>query len=139
MDHKIRLVFDQNFDHFLTSFFGRFGVVLGRHLGVMFGPFGGQDGPSSVQNASWKRIIMKNVNFHETLRLPIPQRFLEPQDGLQNATRSAQDGPKRLLESTFFVFKNSLKFGLVLGPILVDFGLPNPSQKTWGEPPPFRF
>ena len=43
---------DQNFDHFLTSIFGRFWVVLGRHLGVIFGPFGGQGGPSWVQNAS---------------------------------------------------------------------------------------
>ena len=51
MDHKIRLEVDQNFDHFLTSIFGRFGVVLGRHLGVIFDPFGGQVAPSSVQNA----------------------------------------------------------------------------------------
>ena len=47
-----RLEVDQNFDHFLTSIFDRFGVVLGRHLGVIFGTFGGQVGPSSVQNAS---------------------------------------------------------------------------------------
>ncbi len=107
---KIRLVVDQNFDHFLTSIFGRFGVVLGRHLGVIFGTFGGQDGPSSVQNASWKRIIIKNVNVHETLRLPIPQRYLEPQDGLQNAPRSAQDGSKSLLESNFFALENHLKY-----------------------------
>ena len=43
---------DQNFDHFLTSIFGRFGVVLGRQLGVIFGLLGGQVGPSSLQNAS---------------------------------------------------------------------------------------
>ena len=46
------LEIDQNFDHFLTSILGRFGTVLGPHLGVMFGLFGGQVGPSSVQNAS---------------------------------------------------------------------------------------
>ena len=110
MDRKIRLVFDQNFDHFLTSIFGRFGVVLGRQVGVIFGPFGGQVGPSSVQKASWKRIIIKNVNFHETLRLPIPQRFLEPQDAAQNAPRSAQDSPERLLKSNFFALEHRLKF-----------------------------
>ena len=46
------LVFDLNFDNFLTSMFGRFWIVLGRHLGVMLGTFGVQVGPSSVQNAS---------------------------------------------------------------------------------------
>ena len=49
---KRPLEIDQNFDHFLTSIFGRFGVVLGRHLGVIFGTFGGQVRPSSAQNAS---------------------------------------------------------------------------------------
>jgi hypothetical protein len=52
MDRSDRLEIDQNFDHFLTSIFGRFWVVLGCHLGVILGTFGGQDGPSSVQNAS---------------------------------------------------------------------------------------
>ena len=47
-----RLEIDQNFDHFLDSIFGRFGVVLGRQVGVIFGTFGAQDAPSSVQNAS---------------------------------------------------------------------------------------
>ena len=125
MDRKIRLVVDQNFDHFLTSFFGRFGAVLGVHLGVIFGTFGGQDRPRSVQNTSWKLIFIKNVNFHQTLRLLIPQRFLEPQDGSQNAPRSAQDGSKSLLESNFFGLENRLKFGRVLDAILVDFGSPN--------------
>ena len=50
--HKPPLESDQNFDHFLTSIFGRFGVVLGHHLGVMFGPFGDQVRPSSAHNAS---------------------------------------------------------------------------------------
>ena len=125
MNLKIRLVVDQNFDRFLTSIFGRFGVVLGRQFGVIFGLFGGQDRPSSVQNASWKPIHIKNVNFHQTLRLPIPQRFLEPQDASQNAPRSAQDGSKRLLKSIFFALENRLKFGLVLDAILVDFGSQN--------------
>ena len=48
------------------------------------------------------------------------------QDGLQNAPRSAQDGSKRLLKSNFFALENRLKFGLVLDPILVGFGLPKP-------------
>ena len=104
---------------------------MGRQLGVIFGPVGGQDRPSSVQNASWKRIFIKNVNFHQTLRLPIPQRFLEPQDASQNAPRSVQDGPKRLLESNFFALENRLKFCLVLAPILVDLGRPKCSQIGW--------
>ena len=113
---------DQNFDLFLTSIFGRFGAVLGRQVGVIFRTFGGQDGPSSVQNASWKPIHIKNVNFHQILRIPIPERCFGPQDGLQNAPRSAQDGSKRLLKTNFFALENRLKFGRVLGPILVDFG-----------------
>ena len=64
----------------------------------------------------------KNVNFHQTLRLPIPQRYLEPQDGLQNVPRSAQDGPKRLLKTNFFALEHRLKFGIVLAPILIDLG-----------------
>ena len=124
---------DQNFDHFLTSFFGRFGVVLGCQVGVILGTFGGQDRPRSVQNASWKPIHIKNVNFHQTLRLPIPQRFWGPQDASQNAPRSAQDGSKRLLKSIFFALENRLKFGLVLDAILVDFGVQNGAKKTWGQ------
>ena len=52
VNRPIRPFFDQNFDHFFTSIFGRFGIVLGNHLGVIFGTFGGQVEPSSVQNAS---------------------------------------------------------------------------------------
>ena len=65
---------------------------------------------------------MKNLKNHEILRLLIPERHLGTQDGSQNALRSAQDGSKRLLKSNFFALENRLKFGLVLGPILVDFG-----------------
>ena len=122
---KIRLVVDQNVDHFLTSILRRFWVVLGPQVGVIFGTFGAQDAPSSVQNASWKPNNIKNVNFHETLRLPIPQRFLEPQDAFQNAPRSAQDSSKRLLKSIFFALENRLKFCLVLGWFLVDLGAQN--------------
>ena len=50
--HNRPLEIDQNFDHLLTSFLDRFCVVLECHLGVIFGTFGGQVGPSSVQNAS---------------------------------------------------------------------------------------
>ena len=131
MDHRDCLFFDQNFDHFLDSICGRFGVVLGRHVGVILGPFGGQDRPRSVQNASCKLINIKNVKIHQTLRLPIPQRFLRPQDGLQNASRSAQDGSKRLLKRNFFALENRLKFGLGLGPILVDFGRPKRPEIFW--------
>ena len=125
---KIRLVCNQNLDHFLTSIFGRFGVVLGRQVGVILGPFGGQDRPRSVQNASCKLINIKNVKIHQTLRLPIPQRFWESQDGLQNAPRSGQGYSERRLKSNFFAFENRLNFCFVLDAILVDFGLPNPLQ-----------
>ena len=107
---KIRPVFDQNFDRFLTSIFARFGVVLGRQVGVILGPLGGQDRPRSVQNASWKPIFIKNVNVALVLRNPIPERYLGPQDGFQNAPRSAQDGSKRLSKRNFFALENRLKF-----------------------------
>ena len=97
---------------------------MGRQVGVIFGTFGGQDRPSSVLNASWKLINVKNVNFQQILRIPIPERYFGAQHGLRNATSSAQDGSKRLLKMIFFALGNRLKFGLVLGPILVDFGLP---------------
>ena len=106
---------------------------MGCQVGVIFGTFGGQDRLRSVQNASWKFINIKNVNFHQTLRLPIPQRFWELQDASQNAPRSAQDGSKRLLESIFFALENRLKFCLVLGGILVDFGLQNGAKKMWRQ------
>ena len=110
MNHAQRLFFDQNFDHFLDSIFGRFGVVLGRQVGVILGPFGGQDRPRSVQNASWKLIFIKHVNFALVLRIPMPERYLGPQDGAQNAPRSAQDGSKRVLKGNFFALENRLKF-----------------------------
>ena len=128
--HKSRLESDQNFDHFLDSIFDRFGVVLGRQVGLIFGTFGGQDRASSLQNASCKLINIKNVNFHQILRPLVPERKLGAQDGLQNASRSAPDGSKRFLKSIFFALENCSKFGLVLGPILVDFGLPIGGQKT---------
>ena len=94
----------------MTSIFARFGVVLGRHLGVIFGTFGGQVGLSSAQNESCKLISIKNMNFVLVLRFPIPERFFVPQDGDQNAPRSGQDGSKRLLKSIFFALENRLKF-----------------------------
>ena len=113
---------DRNFAYFLVSIFDRFGVVLGRHLGVIFGTFGGQVGPRSVQNASWKLIFVKNVHVHQILRPLVRERKFGPQDGLQNAPRSAQDGSKTVLKSNFFDLENRLKFWFVLGAILVDFG-----------------
>ena len=129
MTHKIRLVVDQNFDRFLTSIFGRFGVVLGSQVGVIFGSFGLQDRPRSVQNASWKPINIKNVNFHQILRPLVPERKFGSQDGLQNAPRSAQDGSKRLLKSIFFALENRLNLWFVLGWFLVDFGAQNGAKK----------
>ena len=87
-----RLESDQIFDHFLGSILGRFWAVLGRHLGVIFGTFGGQVGPSSLQNASWKLIFFKNVNFAPVLRFPIKHLFFVPQDG---PPKWPQIGPRR--------------------------------------------
>ena len=123
-----RLESDANFDHFLDSIFCRFGLVLGRQVGVIFGTFGAQVRPSCVQNSSWKLMNVKNVNFHETLRLSMFQRFLEPQDASQNASRSAQDSSKRLLKIIFFALENRIKCCLVLGSFLVDFGASKRAQ-----------
>ena len=134
MNLKIRPFFDQNFNHFLASIFGRFLVVWGRQLGVIFGPFGCQDGPRSVPNVSCELINIKNVNFHQILRPLVPERYFGAQDGLPNAPRSAQDGSKRLLKNNFFGRENRLKFGLVLAPIWVEFG----SRKASLEAPFWR-
>ena len=56
--------------------------------------------------------------------------MFEPQDVLQNGLRSAQDGSKRLLKRNFFALTNRLKFGFVLGPILVDFWPPKPPPRA---------
>ena len=55
-----------NFDKFSVSILDRFGVVLERQLGVIFGLFGAQVRPSSVQNASGKLVNIKNVICHQT-------------------------------------------------------------------------
>ena len=85
-----RLEIDQNFDHFFDSIFDRFWAVLGRQVGVMLGPFGGQDRPRSVQNASWKLINIKNVNFHQTLARVYGSAHLDP----KTAPKMPQDRPK---------------------------------------------
>ena len=123
MNHPKRLEIDQVFYHFWDSIFDRFWVVLGRQVGVIFGTFGGQVGPSWVLNAFRKLIFVKNVKTHETLRLPMSQGFAPPQDGLQNAPRSTQDGSKRLLKSNCFALEDRCKSGLVLGAILNRFWL----------------
>ena len=66
------------------------------------------------------------MNFHKIIRPLVPERKFGPQDDLQNAPRSAQDVPKRVLKSNFFALENRLKIGLVLESILVGFGLPKP-------------
>ena len=46
---------------------GRFGVVLGCYLGVIFGTFGGQVGPSRVKLCFEKLILFKNAIVHEIM------------------------------------------------------------------------
>ena len=64
-------------------------------------------------------------DFSPNTRPRARERKFQSQDGLQNVPRSAQDGSKRLLKTNFFALENRLKFGLVLAPILVDFGSRN--------------
>ena len=64
-------------------------------------------------------------DFSPNTRPRVRERKFGVQDGLQKAPRSAQDGSKTLLKSNFFALKNRLKFGFVLGAILVDFGSQN--------------
>ena len=66
------------------------------------------------------------MNFHEILRPLIPERKFGPQDDLQNAPRSAQDVPKRLLKSNFFALENRLNFDSFWMSFLIDFGSPKP-------------
>ena len=55
-----------NFDRFLKSIFGRFGVVLGPHLGVIFGHVGRQVGPSRLL----KHHFLQKVDFQKNERHP---------------------------------------------------------------------
>ena len=86
----------------------------------------------------WAKIDPKRVleayqhpkrDFSPNTRPRVPERHIGAQDASQNAPRSAQDGPKTVLKTIFFALENRLNFGLVLGPILVDFSLPNAPQK----------
>ena len=62
------------------------------------------------------------MNFPQILRFPIRKRFVGPQDDLQNASRSAQDGSKTVLKSVFLDVKNNLNFCLVSGLVFHGFG-----------------
>ena len=64
------------------------------------------------------------MNVHEILRPLVPERKFGSQDDLQNAPRSAQDVPKRVLKSNFFALENRLKIGLVLDVVFDRFWLP---------------
>ena len=75
---------------------------------------------------------MKNVDFAPVLVFPIRKCFFGPQDGLQNAQRSPQDGSKRVLRSNFFRHRFWLRFWSTFGPVLVlswpPFGRPKRPQ-----------
>ena len=122
----------------------------GGHLGGVWGPSWPQEAPRPFKRArrqKWetsfgaqngakidprwaklgsrrllKRCFLENVNFHQTLRLPIPQRFLDPQDASQNAPRSPQDGSKTILKRSVFRIDFCLRFWSVWGSILTPFG-----------------
>ena len=109
-------------NYFSDAIFERFGEGLGRQLGVIFVLFGAQVQPNPAQNVFRKPIDIKNVNFHQTLRLPIPERFLSPHDGAQNRLKSAQGGSETVSEGHLFDLKNRINFGHVLGPMLDHLG-----------------
>ena len=121
------------------SILGRLGAPSWDHFGHFGWPRWAKINPKCILEAyqHQKREFSRNITFSNTFGV-----FL-PQDGSQNAPRSAQDGPKRLLKSFFFALENRLKFGLVLGSILVDLGLPKRSQigfaKLRGEVWKFTF
>ena len=96
---------------------GSFG---GAKLGSCWALLAAKIGPKRVLEACQ----YPKRDFSPNTRPRVPERHIEAQDGSQNAPRSAQDGSKRLLESIVFALENRLNFGLVLGPILVDFGHP---------------
>ena len=72
---------DQNFNQFLTSTFGRFGVVWGRHLGVIFATFRrpswAKFGPKRVSEAYLckKRENSRNITFTDVPGLRATPRW----------------------------------------------------------------
>ena len=100
---------------------GRFGVPSRGHFWHFWLPRSAKFGPERVLEAYQH----EKRNCSPNTRPRVPERHIGAQDATQNAPRSTPDGPKRLLKSNFFAFENRLKFGLVLGPILVDFGSQN--------------
>ena len=77
-----------------------------------------------------KAYLHQKREFSPNTSPRVRERIFEPQDGLQNAPRSAQDDSKSLLKSNFFALENCLKFWLVLGRILVYFGSSLGGPKT---------
>ena len=126
----------------LTGFQDGFWIELGRiwaprrpkmtpswgHVRHFWRPSSDKFGPKRVLEAYQHQ----KRDFSPNTRPRGPERKFGPQDGLQNAPRLAQDGSKRFLKSNLFALENLLKFGLVLGAILVDFGLPNPPFMSGG-------
>ena len=92
----------------------RFWIDLGSFWGANLASFSAFLAPKFGQVRSKTRLQSlsrsKNVNFHQILRLLVPERYLEPQDGLQNAPRSVQDRSKTFLKRNFFVLENRLQF-----------------------------
>ena len=133
--HKPPLEIDQNFDHFLTSFWDRFWVVLRRQVGVIFGTLGGQDGPRSIQNASWKPISIQNVIFYQTHARVYRSVILEP----KMASKMPQDRPKTAPRGSWRAYFSLLQivsnFDSFWAPIWSIWGSQIPPKKLGGRPP----
>ena len=96
----------------------RLGVPSWGHFWHFWRPRGAKFDPKRVLNAYQHQKREFSPNTSPRVR----ERKFQSQDGPQNGPRSAQDGSKRVLKTIFFALENRLNFGLVLGPILVDFG-----------------
>ena len=113
------------------SFSGpHFGAILVRFGAPTWAQKSSKIAPRRLQDGLGNRFFassLQNVNFYEILGIPTRKRLPGPQDEAPNRPRSAQDDPKTVLDADFEHLKHCIKFGLVLGPILDQFGVPKGS------------
>ena len=94
------------FDIYFLPILGRFEVPSWGHFRPVWRPSSVKFGPKRVLETYQH----EKRDFSPNTRPRVPERKFGPQDGLQNAPRSAQDGSKRLLKSNFFALENRLGF-----------------------------
>jgi hypothetical protein len=89
-----RLEIDQNFDHFLESIFARFGVVLGRQVGVILAPRPPQEAPRGSQERP------RGLQEAATRVPGGPKRSPRDPRSRSRGLKTLQDRPKRLEKNT---------------------------------------